>query len=177
MVFSVTRNTLPSHNSAAISMYTRLLVARSLVHCQIRIQRRDRSCVRVGAVGSDQCRDQDSKVQDAEDRFEDRDGTCLRRDRGDSSRTERGHGAETVINEIEALGNGVKVGARIKIKGMWLEGGHHAVDTCKTKPHQQVDTEGSKDGFRFGLFLGEHVVENNHDNEYVKNKAQDHVEY
>ena len=65
----------------------------------------------------------------------------------------------------------MKVGARIEIKSVWLEGGHHAVGTGKTKPYQQIDTEGSKDGFRVGLFLGEHVAGNNHDNENVKNQS------
>jgi hypothetical protein len=42
-----------------------------------------------------------------------------------------------VIIEIEAVGNDVKVGARIEIKGVWLERGYHAVGTGKTEPHQQ----------------------------------------
>ena len=71
----------------------------------------------------------------------------------------------------------MKVAARIEIKGVWLEGGHHAVDARKTEPHQQIDTEGSKDGFGIGLVSCEHAAENNHDNEYVKNKAQDYVQY
>lgn len=66
----------------------------------------------------------------------------------------------------------MKVGARIEIKGVWLKGGHHAVGTGETEPHQQIDAEGSKDRFRVGLFLGEHVAENNHDDENVKNKAE-----
>src|SRR5258706_1448552 len=77
----------------------------------------------VGAVGSYQSCDHDGKVQGAKDSFEDRKGTCLRRDRDNPSSAERSHGAETVINEIEAVGNVMKISARIQIKGVWLERG------------------------------------------------------
>src|SRR5713101_341416 len=102
----------------------------------------------LGAVGSYQSCDQDGKVQDAKDSFEDRKGTCLRRDRGNPSSAERSHGAETVVDEIEAFGNAMKVSARIQIKGVWLERGHHSVDAGKSEAHQQINAEGSKDGFR-----------------------------
>src|SRR6267378_1854448 len=131
----------------------------------------------VGAVGSYQSCDQDGKVQDAKDRFEDRKGTCLRRDRGNSSSAERSHGAETVVDEIEAVGNVMKVSARIQIKGAWLERGYHSVDAGKSEAHQQIKAEGSKDGFRCWLFRSQHVAENNHDNHDVKNKGQGNVEY
>jgi NADP-dependent 3-hydroxy acid dehydrogenase YdfG len=60
--------------------------------------------------------DQDGKVQDAKDSFEGRKGTCLSRDSGNPISAERSHGAETVVNEIEAIGNVMKVGARIQWK-------------------------------------------------------------
>src|SRR4029077_1592489 len=75
----------------------------------------------LGTVGSYQSCDQDGEVQDTKDSFEDRKGTCLRRDRSNPSSAERSHGAETVVNEIEAVGNAMKVRARIQIKGVWLE--------------------------------------------------------
>src|SRR5258706_7328447 len=75
----------------------------------------------VGAIGSYQSCDHDGKVQGAKDSFEDRKGTCLRRDRDNPSSAERSHGAETVIDEIEAVGDVMKISARIQIKGGWLD--------------------------------------------------------
>src|ERR1700730_5145710 len=130
-----------------------------------------------GAVGSYQSCDQDGKVQDAKDSFEERKGTCLRRDRGNPSSAERSHGAETVVNEVEAVGKVMEVSARIEIKGVWLERGYQSVNVGKTEAYQQINTEGSKNGFRCWLLRSKHVAENNHDNHYVKNKGQDKVEY
>src|ERR1700730_6328824 len=130
-----------------------------------------------GAVGPYQSSDQDGKVQDAKDSFEDRKGTCLIRDRGNPSSAERSHGAETVVNEIEAVGDAMKVSAGVQIKGVWLERGHQSVDAGKSEDHQQIKAEGSKDGFGGWLFRSQYVAENNHDNHYVKNKGQGNVEY
>src|SRR3984893_7528814 len=99
-----------------------------------------------GAVDSYQSCDQDGKVQDAKDSFEERKGTCLRRDRGNPSSAERSHGAETVVNEIEAVGNLMKVRERIQIEGVWLERDYHSVDAGKSEADQQINAEGSKDG-------------------------------
>ena len=72
----------------------------------------------------------------------------------------------------------MKVRAGIQIKGVWLECGYHSVDGGKSEAHQQINAEGSKDGFRCWLFRSEHdVAENNRDNQHVKNKGQDNVEY
>ena|ERR1700730_6633739 len=103
-----------------------------------RLQLRTKTyCSRAGvvAVGCYQSCDQDGKVEDAEDSFEDRKGTRLRGDRGNAGSAEGSHGAETVVNEIEAVGNVVKVGARIQIEGVWLEGGYQSVDVGKTEAH------------------------------------------
>src|ERR1700738_2454412 len=91
------------------------------LHKRVLQRKTSHSRARFGAVASYQSCDQDGKVQDAKDSFEDRKGTYLRRDRGNPSSAERSHGAETVVNEIKAVGNVMKVGARIQIKGVWLE--------------------------------------------------------
>ena len=88
-----------------------------------------------GAVGSYQACDQDGKVQDADDGFEDRKRTGLGGDGGNPSGTERSHGAETVINEIEAVGNAVEVRAGIQKKGVGLERDEHSVDAGKSEAH------------------------------------------
>jgi hypothetical protein len=44
----------------------------------------------------------------------DRKGTCLRPDRGNPISAERSHGAETAANDIEAVGNVMKVSTRIQ---------------------------------------------------------------
>lgn len=100
----------------------------------------------------------------------------MRRDGSDAGCAERGHGGETVVDEIEAHGDGVKVGVGIEIEGVRLRGGHHFVEAGKTKSHPEVDAEGSEDGLGIGLIPGEHVAENDHDNEQVKNEAEDDVE-
>lgn len=101
----------------------------------------------------------------------------MRRDGRDAGGTERGHGAETVVDEIEAGGNGMKVGVRIEIKCGWPRCSYQFVEAGKTESHQQIDAEGSKDGFGIGTVSGEDVAENDHDNEQVKNQADDYVEY
>ena len=101
----------------------------------------------------------------------------MRRDGGNARGAERGHGAETVVYEIEAGGNGVKVGVWVKIKGVWPRGGYHFVEAGKTESHQQINAERSEDGFGIGAIPCEDVAENDHDNEQVKNQADDHVEY
>src|SRR6266478_2119347 len=67
--------------------------------------------------------------------FEDGKGTRLRGDRGNPSGAERGHGAETVVNEIEAVGNAVEVRAGIQKKGVGLERDEHSVDAGKSEAH------------------------------------------
>jgi hypothetical protein len=101
----------------------------------------------------------------------------LRRDGSDASGAERGHGAETVVDEIEAGGNGVKVSVRIEIKSGWLRRSYDFVEAGKAEPDQQIDAERSKDGFGIGTVSGEDVAENDHNNEQVKNQADDNVEY
>ena len=101
----------------------------------------------------------------------------MRRDGGDAGGAERGHGAETVVDEIEAGGNGMKVGVRIEIKSGWPRRSYDFLEAGKTESYQQIDAERSEDGFGIGPIPGEDVAENDHDNEQVKNQADDHVKY
>jgi hypothetical protein len=95
-------------------------VAVTVRHVIPKFPQTPRSPSGIGAVGSDQSCDQDGKVKDAKDGFEEGEG---RRDRGNPSGAQRSHGAEAVVNEIEAVENVMKIGAGIQIKGVWLERG------------------------------------------------------
>src|SRR5580704_6671934 len=130
----------------------------------------------VSVVGAHQSGDQNGEVENAQDGFEDGNGACLPRDWCDARGAEGGYGAETVINEIEVVGSDMKVGVRIEIEGVRLEGGYHSVGAGKTKSHQEVDAKGPENGLGVRAFVGEDTVEKYHDDDEVKEKAQGDVE-
>jgi hypothetical protein len=71
---------------------------------------------------------------------------------GEASGAGRCHASQAVINKIESLGNTVRIGCRIKIKGMGLHDGIDGIEACKGKSNDEINAYRAEKRFRGGLF-------------------------
>jgi hypothetical protein len=125
------------------------------------------------AVGVHQAGNQDSEEEHSEDRFDDRQGAGVRGDRRDAWRAQRRQRAETVVDEIEAIGNLVKVSVGIEVERAGMNDRDEMVDAGETESDEEVDTESAEDGFRIGMISREDPFENDTHNKDVETETED----
>ena len=128
-------------------------------------------------IGADQPGNQDSKIEDPEKGFDYGEAASLARNRRDTGSAERGHGGEAVVDKIETVGTHVEVGQRIQVESAGLQQVDHSIDAGKGKTHQQIDAEGTEDGFQIGLAGSDDSTEDHGDDQCVKQKAKNDVEH
>src|SRR5579871_9328 len=98
---------------------------------------------------------QDGEKEDAEDGFDDREGAGVGGNWSDTGSAERGDCAEAVVDEVEALGNGVKVGVRVEEKGAGAKDGDKMEKAGEAESDEEIDAESTEDGFGIGVIARE----------------------
>lgn len=131
------------------------------------------SLVELGrAVCSHQPGDENGKVQDAEDSFDDSNASGFSGDGSDAGGAERANRSEAVVDEVEAVGDGVQIGGRVEMECVRVEAGDESVDAGKSEANQKVDAERSENRFGIRLLVREDAAEDDNDDENVESQTQ-----
>ena len=126
-------------------------------------------------IRSHQARDQNREIENSHQRLDDCNRARLARDGSDSRSAKRSHRRVAVIDEVEAIGNGVCVDDRIEVESVRIQKREHSVDAGEAKADEQVDAKRSEDGFRSGLMRTEDATEDDDDDKGVEGEAEDEV--
>src|SRR5579863_8387843 len=128
-----------------------------------------------GTVGVHEAGNQDGEEEDAEDGFDDRQRAGVGGDGSDAGSTKRGDCAEAVVDEVEAVGDGVEVGVWVEVKGTGVDNGNEMEKAGEAESDEEVNAERSEDGFRIGVIARENPLQHHAHDEYIETKAEGDV--
>src|SRR6202000_1200410 len=117
----------------------------------------------------------DREEKNTENGFDNGERSGMRRNRRDARSTKRSDRAKAVVDEVQAVGNGVEVGVGIEVKGAGMNHRDEVKEARKPESDEQVDTQGTEDRFGIRVIAREDALEDDDNDEDIEAKTENDV--